>query len=217
MRLVSVNIGQPQKIPYNGRELLTSFVKAPVSGAIQVDAETLVGDKVADPKFHGGEFMAVYAYGANHYSHWEKVLAQPLSYGAFGENLTFSKLDEADLCIGDQLQINDVILAITQFRVPCFKLAARYQRPDLPELFTEYSHTGVYFKVLQTGTLQQGDEVSRIYQHPSRVSVKAAFEAYFKPASHANAELLRSAATIDCVSDEWQKKFINGAKRKQKK
>ena len=85
-------------------------------------------DAVCDLKNHGGEHKAVYAFSIEHYSYWRESLKKPdLGPGSFGENLTLSSLNEAEVCIGDQLQMGSAVLEVSQPRVPCFKLGTAHE------------------------------------------------------------------------------------------
>ena len=209
MKLLSVNVSQPVEIEYNNTQISTSIFKKPVDGEITVSRFNLAGDQQVDLENHGGGHKAVYGFSAEQYDYWRAELNRPeLHYGQFGENLTISGLNESILCIGDQLKIGDCILEVTQPRVPCFKLGIALDLKTMPKLFIQHGHTGIYFKVLQSGTIQSGDEVEHIYHHPKSLAVKTLFKAYFdNSVSDAN-EVMHLAASITELSQEWHKKVL---------
>ncbi len=95
MKLVSVNVSQPESIKINGDAVLTGINKKPQTSRIWLNKINLVGDGQADLTVHGGEFQAVYSYPIEHYPHWQKILGkESLAYGTFGENLSVSGLLE---------------------------------------------------------------------------------------------------------------------------
>ncbi|HHA19743.1 MAG TPA: MOSC domain-containing protein, partial [Methylophaga sp.] len=111
MELISINVSLPVDVQYNNKLISTGIFKKPVNKAVHVSQSGLAGDQQVDLINHGGEHKAVYGFSANHYEFWRNKLNSPkLSYGQFGENLTITELDEAKLCIGDQLQIGNCIL-----------------------------------------------------------------------------------------------------------
>lgn len=63
------------------------------------------------------------AYSGEHYPAWSDALG-PVSYPAFGENLTTFGLLESDAVIGAVYQVGTVLLQVTQPRRPCYKLSA---------------------------------------------------------------------------------------------
>ncbi|NOQ82346.1 MAG: MOSC domain-containing protein [Methylophaga sp.] len=210
MQLLSVNVSQAVEIEYNGKKISTSIFKKPVDGNIDVAEFNLAGDQQVDLENHGGGHKAVYGFSAEQYNYWRNKLERPeLHYGQFGENLTISELNESILCIGDQLQVGDCILEVTQPRVPCFKLGIALGLNTMPKLFIQHGHTGIYFKVLQAGTIKTGNQVERIVQHPANLSVKTLFKAYFDKNYPDADKVLQLSSTISELSDEWRQKILS--------
>lgn len=54
MKIVSINVGKPITILYDGRELTTGIYKAPVDEALYLSERNFAGDGQADLVFHGG-------------------------------------------------------------------------------------------------------------------------------------------------------------------
>lgn len=210
MKLLAINVSQPVEVKYRDKTVSTGIFKKPVKGDVIVRPQGLTGDQQVDLKNHGGEHKAVYAFSEHHYDYWRKVLHQPeLSFGQFGENLTISNLDEATLCIGDQIQIGDCILEITQPRVPCFKLGMALDRNEMPKLFVQYGATGIYFRVLQSGSIKAGDNVEVIHQHPKQLAVQTLFKAYFDKSFSNPQAVMALAAKIPQLSTEWREKVLS--------
>ena len=60
-----------------------------------------------------------------------KIISVPFSWGKFGENLATEGLTKDMLCMGDRLRVGSAILMVTQPRMPCYKLALRFDRDDM--------------------------------------------------------------------------------------
>ncbi len=136
MKLISVNLGLPREITWNGGQVETGIFKKPVQGHVPVKRLNLTGDKQADLSVHGGPDKAVYAYPAEHYAYWRRELPdRDLTWGTFGENLTTEGLHESSVHIGDRFRIGTVELLVTQPRLPCYKLGIRFERPDMVKRF----------------------------------------------------------------------------------
>lgn len=207
MELASINVSQPQQIEFNHTLISTGIFKKPIAGSVKVSQLNIAGDQQVDLINHGGAHKAVYGFSANHYDFWRAKLNNPaIAFGQFGENLTITDLDEAILCIGDQLQIGDCVLEISQPRVPCFKLGIAFSLNAMPALFIQHASTGIYFRVLQTGSITNGDIVSVIHQHPKRLAVQHLFKAYFDKSFANSEEIMRLASDIPQLSDEWRQK-----------
>src|SRR5262249_52463828 len=133
MKLISVNVGRPKEVEWNGRTIRTSIFKAPVPSRVQVRKLNLDGDEQSDLTVHGGVDKAVYVYPSEHYAFWREQLPKAqLDWGAFGENFTTEgALDDKTVRIGDRFRIGAAEFVVTQPRMPCFKLGIRFGRRDI--------------------------------------------------------------------------------------
>jgi MOSC domain-containing protein YiiM len=165
--LVSIQVGMPQTRGAEGatdpmdRPWTSGFVKEPVHGPVCVGLTHLDGDGQADLRVHGGPDKAVLAYSVEHYPLWREELGiSEFPYGAFGENFTITGLDERTVCLGDVWQVGEVRLEVSQPRQPCWKLARRWRRPDLPHRVIENGRSGWYFRVLAEGSVEAGQAMT---------------------------------------------------------
>lgn len=190
--IVSVNVGTPLKVSFQGRAVLTSIFKKPVEGRVAVRKHNVAGDRQADLTVHGGPYKAVYCYPEEHYAFWSQQLPDaPLVFGNFGENLTTQGLTEDNVRIGDQFRAGSAILQVTQPRMPCYKLGVRFGRADMVKRFWQSERSGIYFSVVEEGELAAGDPLERIAQVADSVSV-AEVVALYKGTTE-NPELLERA------------------------
>jgi MOSC domain-containing protein YiiM len=172
MKIVSINIGVPREVIHNGRLIRTGIYKKPVDGRVRVTAMNIEGDRQADLSVHGGANKAVYAYPAEHYEYWRKVLPNVnLSWGSFGENLTTEGLVENELNIGDRLCVDSVELIVTEPRLPCYKLGVKFDRDDMVRLFLKSRRTGFYCAVLREGEISAGDTIHYLSRDENRLTV----------------------------------------------
>jgi MOSC domain-containing protein YiiM len=181
MEIVSVNVGTPRIIKRGDDEILTGIFKPAVQGPVIVRTLNLDGDGQADLKVHGGVYKALYAYPAEHYPFWGSIYPElELPWGMFGENLTTVGVNESLMCIGDQVRIGTAILQVTQPRVPCFKLAAKFDDDEIIETFFASGRSGMYFSVVQEGQLQAGDRIELVHRDPAGFSIWEALKLYTK-------------------------------------
>ena len=179
MKILSVNAGHPREIEWRGEVVRTSIFKEPVTGRVRVATLNLQGDEQSDLSVHGGTDKAVYAYPAEHYAFWRKELPGiEFPWGAFGENLTTEGLREGEVRIGDRLRAGSAEFVVTQPRMPCFKLAIRFNRPDIVKRFLRSGRTGFYLAVLREGDVGAGDAIELLDQDKSRVSIADAVSKY---------------------------------------
>ena len=206
-RVLSVNVGLPREVESDGRTVRTSIHKSPVAGPVMVRRHNLDGDRQSDLAVHGGPYKAVYAYPSEHYAFWREQLGvADLPWGAFGENLTTEGLWEADVMIGDRLVVGGAEFAVTQPRLPCYKLALRHGRPDIIELFLESGRSGFYLSVEREGGLAAGAAVELVARPADTVSVRdvAALRANKRP----DPTLVRQAASHPGLAPSWRDHFL---------
>lgn len=173
-RLVAVSVGRPREVEWDGEMVLTSIFKDPVPGRVQVSKLGLQGDQQSDLEVHGGEDKAVYAYPSEHYAFWrEQLPGVPLPWGVFGENLTVEGLLESGVHIGDRFRMGSAEFTVTEPRMPCYKLALRFGRPDIVKRFLKSGRTGFYLAVLKEGEIGAGDAIESLGQGQDRISVAA--------------------------------------------
>jgi MOSC domain-containing protein YiiM len=73
--------------------------------------------------------------------------------------LTTRGLDADSMCIGDRLKIGTALFAVTQPRVPCFKLGIRLADPSMIRRFYRSGKWGFYLSVLEEGEIETGDKI----------------------------------------------------------
>jgi MOSC domain-containing protein YiiM len=206
VRVVSINVGLPREVRWHGKTVLTSIFKSPVPGPVQVRRLNVAGDRQSDLEVHGGADKAVYAYPAEHYALWRAELpAAAFSWGAFGENLTTEGLLEDTTCIGDRLRIGSAEFVVTQPRMPCFKLAIRFDRPDMVKRFLRSGRTGFYLSVSREGEVGAGDSVTLESRDHDAITVADVVGLH--SADAANQDLLRRASELRALPDSWRDHF----------
>src|SRR5437660_12330395 len=162
-RLLSVNVGHPREIAWRGQTVSTSVWKAPVPGRRLVGRLNIDGDAQGDLHGHGGEQRAVFVYQMDSYHHWERELARSdFSFGQFGENFTVEGLADSEVCVGDRYRIGAALFEVTQPRVTCYRLGIRLNEPEMAALVVKHGRPGFYFRVLDEGKVETGDEITQV-------------------------------------------------------
>ncbi|HTP61401.1 MAG TPA: MOSC domain-containing protein [Burkholderiales bacterium] len=181
MKLVSVSVGGPRKVEWNGETIPTSIFKAPVAGRVRVAKLGIEGDHQSDLTVHGGVDKAVYAYPSEHYAWWREELPNmELPWGAFGENLTTEGLLEDRVHIGDRFRAGTAEFIVTQPRMPCFKLGIRFGSAAMVKRFMRSGRSGFYLAVLREGDIGAGDAIEPLDGDQHRISIAAVFAAKAK-------------------------------------
>src|SRR5262249_29175908 len=74
--VVSVNVGLPQDVEWQGKTVRTAIWKRPVTGRVLAGRLNLAGDAQADLLGHGGEQRAIMVYQLDSYRYWEQKLGR---------------------------------------------------------------------------------------------------------------------------------------------
>jgi MOSC domain-containing protein YiiM/ferredoxin-NADP reductase/ferredoxin len=205
-RLLSVNVGLPRDIQWQGRTVHTGIWKDPVSGPCRVGRLNLAGDGQGDLAGHGGEQRAVFVYQIESYRYWQERLGRTdFVHGQFGENFTIEGLPDDAVCIGDRFRIGSALFEVTQPRVTCYRVGIRMNEPRMPALLTSSGRPGFYFRVLGEGEVRAGDEIVKVGEAAERMTVAEINALLYSP-DHAP-ERLRRALRIAALSPGWRASF----------
>lgn len=211
MQILAISVGQPQVVQWQNKEVETSIFKSPIPGPVKVFKTNIEGDRAADPSVHGGVDKAVYAYGYDTYSWWEKKLGmENLPYGTLGENLTLESLDETRIHVGDVFEVGSCLLEAVQPRQPCFKLAIRLNNVNAAQIFNEYDRCGVYFRVKKEGTVQAGDKLKLVQSEKIKVSINEVFH-FYKDKKTMTRTRAQELTQVQSLTEKWKSKFLKHA------
>ena len=205
-RLLSVNVGLPRDVAWQGRTVRTAVWKAPVQGRRMVRRLNIDGDGQGDLAGHGGEHRAVFVYQIDSYHYWQDQLGRSdFEYGQFGDNFTIAGLSDAEVCIGDRYRIGAALFEVTQPRVTCYRVGIRMNEPRMAALLVAHDRPGFYFRVLQEGEVEAGDEIVQVTRGPEAMSIAAVNALLYKPGHPA--DRLEQALRIPALSAGWRSSF----------
>ena len=206
MRLLSVNVGTPRQIDWNGRQVTTAIFKHPVDGPRFAGRLNVEGDRQADLAAHGGEHRAVFVYQIGSYRYWQQLLGrQGFTYGQFGENFTVEGLPDDKVCIGDRYRIGTAVFEVTQPRVTCYRVGIALGEPRMPALLVSHHRPGFYLRVLHEGMVEAGQEIVKITSGPQAMTVAEIDALLYLP--HRSRRNLARALRIPALSQGWKGSF----------
>lgn len=207
MKVISLNVGRPRLVIDRGREVSTGIFKSPVAGPVMLRQTNLDGDRQADLENHGGTNKAVYAYPSEHYEYWRGELpGVELTWANFGENLTTEGLLESEARIGDRYRIGGAVLRVSQPRIPCYKLGIRFGRDDMPKRFLASGRSGIYFSVVEEGSVESGDPIELIERDAHGITVADVNRAFVR--SRENLDLLRHIIAAEILPPGLQRDLV---------
>jgi MOSC domain-containing protein YiiM len=184
--LLSVNLAVPRSNSATSSGT-TGIDKRPSDGPVQVRppgpkttglGSGVARDQIFDTRVHGGDEQAVYAYAREDLDLWQHVLGKELSGGVFGENLTTAGLDVTGALIGERWRISgSVVVEVNSPRIPCATFAEWMGEPNWIKRFTVAARPGAYLRVVQSGLISAGDEITVLSRPAHRASIGLVFRA----------------------------------------
>ena len=205
-RILSVNVGMPRDVEWEGRTVRTGIWKDPVAGRRMVRRLNVDGDGQGDLSGHGGVNRAVFVYQIESYRYWQKFLGRDdFSYGQFGENFTVEGLADDEVCVGDQYRIGSALFEVSQPRVTCYRVGIRMNEPQMPSLLVGHHRPGFYLRVLEEGEVGAGDTIERVRRGPEAMTVAEVDGLLYLP-NRPRRDLVR-ALRIPALSPGWQGSF----------
>lgn len=191
--------------PKNERTGIYKFPKDQVF----IDELGIQGDVQIDKRYHGGPERALHQYSLKSY---EKIIkAYPLLQqkawpGSMGENLSIANMHEGNVCIGDVYQIGGCKIQVSGPRMPCFKISAKFNTPNLNKFVAKHAIHGWYYRVLQGGLLSLDDYVELVEQPNPKISIADFLEVVKGKVNDSN----RINQTINALGldPEWKEKLI---------
>jgi ferredoxin-NADP reductase/MOSC domain-containing protein YiiM len=204
--LLSLNVGLPKDVPWQGSLVHTGVYKSPVEGPRMVRRLNVDGDGQGDLAGHGGEMRAILVYQWHSYEHWAEFLDRDdLVPGSFGENFTVEGLPDDEVCIGDRYRIGEAEFEVTQPRVTCFRVGMRLGEPRMPALLVAHRRPGFYLRVIEEGEVRSGDSIVKTRTGPHELTVADTDALLYLP--NRSEEALRKAVQIPALSPGWQQSF----------
>jgi MOSC domain-containing protein YiiM len=206
VKVISLNVARPRLVMYKGASVSTGIFKQPVSGRVALRTLNPDGDRQADLSVHGGIYKAVYAYPSEHYAYWRRELPRmDLPWGMFGENFTTTGLGEDELHVGDRFRIGSAKVMVRQPRMPCYKLAVKFQMDDILDRFLVSGRSGFYFSVEQEDEVGVGDSFELLSRNQDSVTIAEMNRLFVR--DRYNRDLLQKAIATDDLPETWREYF----------
>lgn len=176
--LLAINIApRSEAQSWSGSGNRTGINKQPVQGLIQFGNDSIEGDHVVDKKHHGGYDKAVYAYAREDALWWEEQMGRAIAPGQFGENLTTQGVDITNALIGEQWRIGDLLLEVSEPRIPCSVFAGFWDRPGLIKEFTQANRSGAYLRIIEEAMIEAGTAIEIVYRPRHGITIADVFAA----------------------------------------
>ncbi len=205
-RLLSLNVGMPRDVEWQGEIVHTGIWKEPVEGPRMVTRLNVEGDGQGDVNGHGGVNRAVFVYQIESYHYWQEELRRDdFVYGQFGENFTVAGMADDEVCIGDRYRIGEAVFEVSQPRVTCYRLGLRMNEPRMPSLVVAHHRPGFYLRTIEEGRVQAGDGIEKLDTGAEAMTIAEIDGLLYLP--HRSRKALARALRIPALSEGWQGSF----------
>jgi hypothetical protein len=109
------------------------------------------------------------------------------------------------VCVGDRYRIGSALFEVTQPRVTCYRAGIRMNEPQMAALLVAHHRPGSYFRVIEEGEVEAGDEIVQILAGPERMTVAEADALLYLPGPDRSG--LERALRIRALSAGWRSSF----------
>ena len=208
LHISSVNIqGTPELLVADHQSVTSSFNKLPVNYNLHLGVDGIIGDSVYHTEVHGGNDKAICCYNIDHFTFWKEKLGFDLSNAAFGENLslTGSAALEEHVYIGNQYQLGQAVVEVSQPRQPCYIIGVRHNYKKFVIHIQETGFTGFYLRTITPGTFNQSDNLIPLSTHPDQISVMSVNKVRYHDTG--NKEMLNRLSNLHALTGSWQEHF----------
>jgi MOSC domain-containing protein YiiM len=189
-KILSLNIGGPEQMHWDGHQVLSSMLKRPTAGPLIVHIDHIEGNSFANPKSHGTSTSILYAYAMPAALDFVRRLGMDhYEPGAAGETVTLDELDETDVSVGDIFEFGEVVAQATFPRIPCGKVDFRMQHKNGRQAMVDCGRSGVYFQILKPGRIHHSDHVRRSERSKQPFLISRLYELVTKNLRPTSAEL----------------------------
>ena len=189
----------------------TGIYKSPIEKAC-IDLNGIIGDVQVDKRFHGGPEKALHQFALTSYQTIIeqfpdlKGIAIP---GSIGENLNSDNLNDSNVCIGDTYKLGSILIQVSQPRRPCWKINHKFDVSQLAKFIAQQHITGWYYRVLEPGNVQIGDNITLVDHHKNSLTVEELSRITLE--HRPNPEALHNAIECPGLSHQWQSGLIQRA------
>jgi MOSC domain-containing protein YiiM len=107
--------------------------------------------------------------------------------------------------VGDRFRVGTAELAVTQPRLPCFKLGIKMDRDEFVTEFLERGLYGFYLAVVREGEVEAGDPIVELSRDPRGVTVTEIARLFARDRD--DIEGAQRAGDLDVLPESWRDYF----------
>ena len=173
MKLLSVNVGRPRTVSFDGRTYATGIDKTAIAGT------SLAGGAQSGRRWPRRPQESRRAIPSRLLlpAGTLRLLARAtgprrLRLRSIRRELHYVWVCwRSEVCVGDTLRIGGALIQVTQPRIPCYKLSNKLGIRGFDKTFLRANRSGFYAQVLEEGAVAAGDPIEHISRDPVGMTV----------------------------------------------
>lgn len=166
-----------------------------------LEEEGFCGDASAERVHHTAD-KAIHLFADENYSLVEAQLGVALPRPTFGENLIAKGIREEHVYVGDDFQVGEAVVRVTQPTERCKTVGRSIGIPKILKALHELEVCGFYARVVKPGRVAVGDPLILRNRPQSAWSVKRLHQLMFH--GLVEGQLVEEAMAIERLSVEWK-------------
>src|SRR5262245_20962485 len=184
----------------DGSALTTGIRKSPIRKGL-LEAEGFRGDANAEPGHHTAD-KAVHLFADENYALVESRLGVALPRPTFGENLAATGILDDHIFVGDDLQVGEAVICVTQPTERCRTIGRSVGIPKILRVLHALGVCGFYARVVKPGWVAEGDPLLLRSRPQSIWSIKRLHRLMFH--GLADEQQVAQAMENEHLSAEWK-------------
>lgn len=177
---------------------------------LSIKKSIILGDQVANEKYHGGDMRVIHHYSQKNYQHLKNKfpdIAHKFTPGSFGENILTEELDESELNIGDIYSLGTAKIQLTVCRRPCATINHAYQDDRILDEVIVSGHCGWFYRVLKEGVVHIGDNLSLLEMPFPKLPILKLHQQGYGTPRFSDYEYLKRCLSTGLMDKGWKGKL----------
>lgn len=160
-------------------------------------------DASAEPDHHTAD-KAIHLFADEAYALVEARLGVALPRPAFGENLVATGIREEQVYVGDDFQVGEAVVRVTQPTERCRTIGRSLGIPKILKVLHELEVCGFYARIVKPGWVASGDALVLRNRPQSAWSINRLHQLMFHDLG--DGRLVAEAMAIEHLSVEWKRR-----------
>jgi MOSC domain-containing protein YiiM len=214
IKILGLYIGEPKKLA-NSKLLSSISSRTGPQSEITVDIDKIMGDRVQNLKYHGGDDRVIHIYPSEHYSYWKEAYPEKKDFfypASIGENISSIGLIEKDVYIGDIYRIGEVVLQVTEPRTPCGSIDLKYGIKLMHKEVAQFARCGWMCRVITPGKINKNSFIELLEKGDPRFSIH---EVMMKSKVKKDFNFMGELLEYECLSHRYRENLKRKIEQKK--